>query len=52
MNTIPLRHKCMLQMLLCALLWSLGGVFIKLSPWNGVVLAGARSLLAAVVLIV
>ena len=52
MKAIPLRHKCMLQMLLCALLWSLGGVFIKLSPWNGLVLAGARSLLAAVVLLV
>lgn len=41
------RHKCMLQMLVCALFWSLGGIFIKLSPWNGLVFAGGRSLLAA-----
>ncbi|MDO4572943.1 MAG: DMT family transporter [Clostridia bacterium] len=47
---MDLRHRCMLQMLLCALLWSLGGLFIKLSPWHGLVLAGGRSLLAALVL--
>ncbi len=41
----------MLQMVICALFWSLGGIFIKLSPWNGLVLAGARSLLASLVLI-
>ena len=52
MRPHSLRHRCMLEMLLCALLWSIGGVFIKLSPWNGLVLAGARSMLAAVVLAV
>ena len=52
MQPHSLRRRCMLEMLLCALLWSIGGVFIKLSPWNALVLAGARSLLAAVVLVV
>lgn len=33
-------------MLLCAALWSLGGIFIKLIPWNPLVIAGWRSLLA------
>lgn len=31
-------------MLLCATLWSIGGIFIKLIPWNGFAIAGMRSL--------
>lgn len=29
------------------MLWSIAGIFIKLIPWNGMVIAGVRSLLAA-----
>ena len=39
-----------LQMLLCGLLWSLSGLLVKLLPWNAMVIAGARSILAAAVI--
>ena len=35
-----------LEMLLCAALWSIAGIFIKLIPWNGFAVAGMRSLIA------
>lgn len=35
-----------LEMLLCAALWSIAGIFIKLVPWNGFAVAGMRSLIA------
>lgn len=35
-----------LQMLLCAALWSIAGIFMKFIPWNGFALAGIRSLIA------
>ena len=34
-------------MLTAALLWSIGGIFIKLVPWNPLAISGARGLLAA-----
>ena len=34
------------MMLLCAAMWSTGGIFIKLLPWNSLVIAGLRSLIA------
>lgn len=34
-------------MLTAALLWSLGGIFIKLVPWSALAISGARGLLAA-----
>lgn len=34
-------------MLVCALLWSTAGLFIKLVPWNSVVICGWRGLFAA-----
>ena len=37
-----------LQMLLCAALWSIAGIFIKLIPWNGFAVAGMRSLVAGI----
>ena len=43
------QHKGMAAMLLCALLWSIGGIFIKLLPWNAFVIAGMRSAIAALV---
>lgn len=42
------KRKSILQMLICATLWSTGGIFIKLIPWNAFVIAGWRSLIAAV----
>lgn len=37
-----------LQMLGCATLWSLAGIFIKLIPWNGIAVAGMRSFVAGI----
>jgi drug/metabolite transporter (DMT)-like permease len=39
-------------MLLCASLWSIAGIFIKLIPWHPFVIAGFRSLLSAGVIAV
>nr|WP_319488024.1 DMT family transporter [uncultured Caproiciproducens sp.] len=36
----------------CAGLWSIAGIFIKLIPWNPLVIAGLRSLIAAAVVFV
>lgn len=41
------KRLAILQMLICAFLWSTGGIFIKLIPWNPFVIAGCRSLIAA-----
>ena len=35
-------------MLLCAALWSIAGIFIKLIPWNGFAVASMRSLVAGI----
>lgn len=42
------KRKAIFQMLICATLWSTGGIFIKLIPWNPFVIAGWRSLISAV----
>lgn len=52
MSTQRQKNIAMLQMLLCAALWSIGGIFIKLIPWNPFVLAGLRSMLAGLVIFV
>ncbi len=40
------EHIAAAEMLLCAVLWSIAGIFIKLLPWNSFVVAGLRSLIA------
>ena len=40
----------MLMFLSCTLLWSISGVLIKTIPWNAIVIAGARSFLAGIVM--
>ncbi len=42
------RRKAILLMLLCSTMWSTGGIFIKLIPWSPFVIAGWRSMIAAV----
>ena len=42
---IATQRKSILQMTLCAVMWSIAGVFIKLIPWNAMVIAGVRSLI-------
>lgn len=39
-------------MLICAALWSVAGIFIKLIPWNGFAVAGMRSLIAGLTITV
>lgn len=46
------RNRAILEMLLCAALWSIAGIFIKLIPWNSIVIAGLRSLIAGLVIFV
>lgn len=43
------KNKAMLGVVLCAAMWSIAGIFIKMLPWNAFVIAGARSLLAGMV---
>ncbi len=47
----PQRNAIVL-MSVCASLWSIAGIFIKLIPWNALTIAGMRSLIAAVVVFV
>ncbi len=41
-----------MEMLLCAGLWSIAGIFMKLLPWNGFAVAGMRSLIAGITIAV
>lgn len=41
-------YKGMLLIFICSLLWSTAGMFIKLVPWNPLVMTGWRGLIAAV----
>lgn len=43
------KNKAIVQMLICATLWSTGGIFIKLIPWHPMAIAGWRSLVAVLV---
>lgn len=40
------ERVAIVQMLACAALWSIAGIFIKMIPWNGFAIAGMRSLFA------
>ena len=40
------KHTGILQMVICAMLWSTAGIFIKLLPWHGFAVASLRSLIA------
>ena len=51
MSTPRQKHIAVLQMLACAALWSIAGIFIKLIPWNSFVIASLRSLIAGLVVL-
>jgi drug/metabolite transporter (DMT)-like permease len=51
MFTAMTRRKALLVIVLVAFLWSSGGILIKLVSWNPLALAGIRSLISAVFLI-
>lgn len=44
--------KGMIRMLICASLWSIAGIFMKLLPWNGFAVASLRSLVAGLTITV
>ncbi|MEF9972805.1 MAG: DMT family transporter [Clostridia bacterium] len=46
------ENKAIIQMMICASLWSVAGIFIKLIHLNGFVIAGFRSLFAALTVLV
>ena len=46
------KNKAILQMLICAALWSTGGIFIKLIPWHPLTIDGWRSLIAAAIVLI
>ncbi len=39
-----------LEMIACAMLWSIAGIFMKLLPWHGLAVASLRSLIAGITL--
>lgn len=40
------EKKAIFEMIICASLWSIAGIFMKLIPWNGFAISGMRSLFA------
>lgn len=40
------ENRAIVEMLICAGLWSVAGIFIKLIPWSGFAVSGMRSLIA------
>ena len=48
-NVNKAKSTAMLMMAVCAVFWSIGGIFIKLISWSPLLIAGGRSLLAAIV---
>ncbi len=45
------QKRAMLLMCLCAFLWSIGGLFIKLLPWNAAAICGVRSGISALIIL-
>jgi drug/metabolite transporter (DMT)-like permease len=48
---MEIRSRAIIFLLLSAILWSSGGLFIKLVSWNPVAISGLRSFIAALVLL-
>ena len=44
------RNKAIFEILVCAALWSIAGIFMKRIPWSGFAIASLRSLLAGAVM--
>ncbi len=49
-NARPDHSRAIVFLLLAALLWSTGGLFIKWVDWNGMAISGVRSLISALVI--
>lgn len=46
------ENRAMLEMLMCAALWSIAGIFIKLIPWNSFVISALRNFFAGLTVLV
>jgi hypothetical protein len=46
------ENKAIIEMLACAALWSIGGIFIKLIPWNAFAISALRSLFAGITILI
>lgn len=46
------KKKSMVLMAICAVMWSIGGIFIKLVSWSPFLIAGGRSIISAAVIAV
>ena len=51
MLTNPKRTQAILFLLLTAILWSFGGLLIKIVSWNPIAIAGMRSAIASIVVL-
>ncbi len=51
-STLKQQRTSMILLFACGVFWSLGGLFIKLVPWNPLVIAGVRSIIAGSVVVV
>lgn len=49
-NARPDHSRAIVFLLLAALLWSTGGLFIKCVDWNGMAISGARGLISSLVI--
>lgn len=45
------RYKAILFLVLASILWSTGGILIKLVDWNPIAIAGSRSLISSIVVL-
>lgn len=45
------RKKALIYLIIASVLWSIGGIFIKIIDWNPIAIAGARSGIASVVML-
>jgi len=50
LNNINSMKKSILLMAICAMLWSTGGVFVKMITWSPLLIAGLRSLTGAFII--
>ncbi len=46
------RNRGIIEMLICAALWSTAGILMKLLPWNGFAVASIRSLIAGLTILI
>jgi len=46
------RYKAIVFLVLASILWSTGGILIKLVDWNPIAIAGSRSLISSIVVLI